>query len=267
MSAYGSFDAEEEKRRLRLQSEVMEPLCERALDRMGSLEGKAALDVACGAMGVLPALARRVGARGRVVGTDVNDAMLDRARELVTERGLRQVEIVKDDAYASALPARSFDLVHARFLLAPIGRDAAFAEQAERLAKPDGWILLEEPVSSVSQVFGADPEPHARLLGMIKRAYDRHMGGFDAGARLWGLAKERRWRDVHVDAQVVAMPAGHPYMPVLVMMARALRSALLRDTSEAELDAAVRDASALYARPDVCVVSFMLVQVWGKPPA
>jgi len=76
MSAYGQHDPDVEKRRLRLQAEVLEPLSERVLDRLGSLEGARILDVACGAMGLLRALSRRVGAAGRVVGTDVNDAMV-----------------------------------------------------------------------------------------------------------------------------------------------------------------------------------------------
>src|SRR5262245_41790937 len=135
MSAYAQYDADAERRRLRLQSEVLEPLSDRALARLGSLDGAHALDVACGAMGLLPALSRRVGPRGRVVGTDVNEAMIGEARALVAERKLENVEIMRDDAFASALPAHSFDLVHARFVLAPLGRDAELAAQAERLAK------------------------------------------------------------------------------------------------------------------------------------
>jgi ubiquinone/menaquinone biosynthesis C-methylase UbiE len=148
---------------------VLEPLSDRALKHLGPLDGARALDVACGAMGLLPALSKRVGPRGRFVGADINEAMLAEARAIVGERALENVEIVRDDAFASALPARSFDLVHARFVLAPLGRDEELAAQLERLTRPDGWILLEEPDGLTTCRFWPDDLAHARLLGMLAR--------------------------------------------------------------------------------------------------
>ncbi len=263
MSAYLGYDVGEEKRRLRLQAEVLEPLSDRALDQLGSLEDKRVLDVACGAMGILRTLSRRTGPSGSVVGTDVNDAMLGHARDFCEEARLGNVSIVKDDAYASALPPASFDLVHARFVVAPLGRDDALMTELERVLKPGGWILLEEPAGSSWQVWPGGAE-HAALVEVIARAYDRHMGGFDAGKRLLPLARARGWLDVGLDAQVLAMPPGHPYLRAPLMMAKALRAVLLRDTAEADLDALVAAAEAAYARPETHGVTFALVQVWGR---
>jgi SAM-dependent methyltransferase len=267
MSAYAHYDADAERRRLRLQSEALEPLSERALARLGPLEGARALDVACGAMGLLPALSRWVGPRGRVVGADINEAMIAEARALISERAIENVEIVRDDLFASALPARSFDVVHSRFVLAPLGRDAEVAAQLERLAKPEGWILLEEPDGLTTLRVWPDNAAHARLLGMLTRAFERHMGGADAGTRLAGLAQARGWRDVHFDAHVLGLPPGHPYLACPAMMATALRAALLKDTNETELDEAIRDVQAACARPETYGVTFTLMQVWGRPPA
>lgn len=266
MSAYASFDPNLERRRLRLQAEILEPLSERALSQLGDLRGKRTVDVACGAMGLLGALARRVGPEGEVVGTDVSDVMLDHARAWCAEQRLANVRLAKDDAYASALPPASFDVVHARFLLAPVGRDDELLPQLERIARPDGFLLLEEPLCASWRAF-PDGGAHDTLVTMITRAYDRHMGGFDAGARLFGHVLRRGWRDVGYDAQVLAMPPGHPLLRLPVMMATALRSVVLRDTPEAELDAAVAAAEEVYARPTTHGTSFLLVQVWGRPPA
>ena len=265
MSAYASFDPGEEQRRLRVQSEVLEPLSDRALAQLGDLRGARALDVACGAMGLLGALSRRVGPAGAVVGTDINGAMLEQARAYVAEAQFGNVTVAKDDAYASALPAASFDVVHARFLLAPVGRDEQLLPQLERLARPGGWVVLEEPVGGSWRV-GPQGEAHDALVALIVRAFERHMGGFHAGARLFDHARSRGWRDVGYDAQVLAMPPGHRLLRLPVMMATSLRPVILRDTAEPELDARIAAAEELYARPSTHGTSFTLVQVWGRPP-
>jgi SAM-dependent methyltransferase len=264
VTAYSTHDASAERRRLRLQSEVLEEVSDRALARLGSLEGAHAIDVACGAMGMLRALSRRVGAGGGVVGADVSEAMLEHAREFAAESGLANVSVVKDDLFASSLEPRSFDVVHARFVLAPLGRDAEVAAACERLARPDGWIVLEEP-DSASWTVIPKSAAHEELVAVVRRAYDRHMGGFDAGRRLLQLARARGWRDVGFDAHVVALPPGHPYLHVAAMMATSLRAAILRDTSEADLDRCVRDAEAAYAADGAHGVTFTLMQVWGRP--
>src|SRR5579859_5893632 len=184
MSAYSQYDPRAEKARLRLQSEVLEAISDRAIARLEPLEGARVLDVACGAMGLLRALARRVGSRGQVVGTDVNEVMVAHARELCAEAELANVEVVQDDLFASELPACSFDVVHARFVLAPLGRDAEVAAQLERLVKPGGWIVLEEPDGFDSWRIWPDDGAHRELFSTIARAYDRHMGGAHAGSRL-----------------------------------------------------------------------------------
>jgi SAM-dependent methyltransferase len=267
VSTYAQYDADAERQRLRLQAEVLEPLSDRALERLGSLDGARALDIACGAMGLLPALSRRVGPRGRVVGADINETMIAEAQALVAERALANVEIVRDDAFASALPNHSFDLVHARFVLAPLGRDAELAAQVERLAKPGGSILLEEPDGLTTCRVWPDNSAHARLLGMLSSAFERHLGGPDAGTRLLPLARARGWTDIGFDAHVLALPPGHPYLAFPAAMATALRPVLLKDTTEGELDDAIRDVRAACARPETYGVTFTLMQVWARTPS
>jgi hypothetical protein len=261
VSGYASHDPDEERRRLRLQSTVFEPLGDRLLERF-PLTGKRVLEVACGAMGLLRPLSQRAGS---VIGTDVSDVMLEEARRFCREHALDNVTLVKDDAYQSALEP-PFDLVHARFVLAPLGRDEVLCSELERLAGDDGWILLEEPSRASWRVF-PDGGAHDALTAVIRRAYDRHMGGFDAGERLLMLARRRGWRDIGVDAQLVALPPGHPYLECSLMMASSLRKIMLRDTPEAELDALIAAARELYARPETHGLTFTLMQLWARAPS
>ena len=244
---------------------MLEPLSDRALAKMEPLAGARALDVACGAGGLLRAISKRVGDRGEVIGSDLNETMIAEARAIAAEEGLGNVRVVKDDLFASELAPASFDLVHARFVRAPLGRDDAVMDALLRLAKPGGRLLLEEPIGA-SWCVVPDDGAHAALVALVARAYDRHLGGFDAGKRLFALAQQRGLRDVVLDAQTLALPPGHPYLECAVMMATALRAVLLRDTSAEELDAAIAAARALYARPETHGFTFTLVQLAARAP-
>ena len=129
-----------ELQRLRLQSEVWEPAGRQLLSKLGSGSGKRALDVGCGAMGWLRILGEWVGPSGEVVGTDVDASLLDAARSL----GISNARLVVDDLFDSKLEPRSFDLVHGRFLIAPLGRGAEQMAAHARLVKPGGVVALEE---------------------------------------------------------------------------------------------------------------------------
>src|SRR3954447_6825834 len=111
-----------ELERLQLQSKVWEPAGGRLLADLGDGDGKRALDVGCGSMGWLRLLSRWVGPTGSCVGTDTDERMLTAARAFVAGERLTAVELLQDDLFDSKLPEASFDLVHARFQLGPLGR-------------------------------------------------------------------------------------------------------------------------------------------------
>jgi ubiquinone/menaquinone biosynthesis C-methylase UbiE len=74
-------------------------------------EGEHVLDVACGTGLVAFQAAERVGPGGRVVGTDISEAMVDRIRAAARERGLSQVTAERCDAEELGLGAATFDVV------------------------------------------------------------------------------------------------------------------------------------------------------------
>ena len=138
-------DSAAELERLRLQAQVWEPETERWLDSLRVQLGWQCADLGCGAMGIIGPLARRVGPTGRVIGLDRDPLQLAGARDYVARHSLANAEIIEGDAFGSALPAASFDLVHARFLLAPVGRDDELLREMIRLVKPGGIVSLQEP--------------------------------------------------------------------------------------------------------------------------
>lgn len=125
-----------ELERLRLQSRVWEPSGRRLLDEIGNGHSVRAVDIGCGVMGWLRLLSEWVGPDGEVVGTDIDDAMLAAATQFVAEEGLENVTLLNDDLFATKLEPSSFDLVHARAMLTPLGRGHEQMETYVRLLRP-----------------------------------------------------------------------------------------------------------------------------------
>src|SRR3954464_12878160 len=119
---YVLADQPSELERLQLQSRVWEPSGRQLLTKLGDGSGLRALDVGCGALGWLRILSEWVGPSGQIVGTDIDERLLNAARSFLEAEGISNVELIVDDLFESKLEPQSFDLVHARFVIAPLGR-------------------------------------------------------------------------------------------------------------------------------------------------
>lgn len=114
------------------------------LSRLASGTGARVVDVGCGALGWLRILSQWVGPSGQVVGTDIDENLLGAARSFLEAEGISNVDLVVDDLFETNLQPRSFDLLHARYLIAPLGRASEQVALHRRLVKPGGWLALEE---------------------------------------------------------------------------------------------------------------------------
>jgi demethylmenaquinone methyltransferase / 2-methoxy-6-polyprenyl-1,4-benzoquinol methylase len=105
--------------------------------------GDQVLDIAGGTGDLALAFAKKVGPTGRVVHTDINEAMLRTGRDRLIDAGLALPTVVCD---AEKLPfeAASFELVSVAFGLRNMTRkDVALAEM-NRVLKPGGKLLVLE---------------------------------------------------------------------------------------------------------------------------
>jgi SAM-dependent methyltransferase len=262
------LDSSTELERLRLQARVWEPEAERWLDQIEIQRGWRCADLGCGAMGILGPLSRRVGPDGAVVGLDRDALQLASARQYISEQGLSNVSIVDDDAFGSALPGASFDFVHARFVLAPVGRDEELLREMLRLAKPGGIIALQEPDAACWDFYPSDPVWQG-LKAAILAAFRRGGGDFDAGRRTFAMLRKLGLEEVRFRAAVVGLGDSHPYMRVPIQLATSLRPRLLGDglIDAATLDAAVATCERIAADPERACTSFVVTQVYGRKPA
>lgn len=106
-------------------------------------EGDKVLDIAGGTGDLAKAFAKKVGERGTVVHTDINEAMLRQGRDRLLDKGLALPTSICD---AESLPfaTGSFDLVSVAFGLRNMThKDRALAEMC-RVLRPGGRLLVLE---------------------------------------------------------------------------------------------------------------------------
>jgi ubiquinone/menaquinone biosynthesis C-methylase UbiE len=122
------------------QDVTLAPVGEAALDRAGLQPGESIIDIGCGCGATTVELARRVGQAGRVLGIDVSQPMLARARERTS--GMANVALVEADATTHRFEAGRTDLLFSRlgvmFFADP---PKAFANLRSAL-KPNGRLAF-----------------------------------------------------------------------------------------------------------------------------
>jgi SAM-dependent methyltransferase len=255
-------DQPSELERLQLQSRVWEPSGRELLSKIDRGPGARALDIGCGALGWLRILAEWVGPSGQVVGTDIDESLLDAARSFLEAEAIANVELVVDDLFDSKLEPQSFDLVHARFVIAPLGRGPEQVASYQRLVRPGGSLVLEE-WDLGSWHFNPPAAAAERLIRLLSEIFAA-LGG-EAGRRLPELLREIGIEEPEIHAHVVSLKPGHPYLRLPLQFSVALESRLLEKLSKDELASLRDEAESELADPGRWGTTFTLIQSWGTP--
>lgn len=106
-------------------------------------DGDRVLDIAGGTGDLARAFAKKVGPRGRVVLTDINEAMLTRGRDRLLDEGL-VVPSALCDAEQLPFAAGSFDLVSVAFGLRNMTHKERALAEMNRVLRPGGRLLVLE---------------------------------------------------------------------------------------------------------------------------
>jgi demethylmenaquinone methyltransferase / 2-methoxy-6-polyprenyl-1,4-benzoquinol methylase len=120
--------------------------------------GQQVLDLAGGTGDLVLMIAPRVGPQGRVVLSDINNAMIRTGRARLLDRGIAgNVEYVQADAERLPFPDNSFDCITMAFGLRNVTHKQTALDAMYRVLKPGGRLLILE---------------FSRPAALLKPAYD-----------------------------------------------------------------------------------------------
>jgi SAM-dependent methyltransferase len=246
-----------ERERLASLARLRDPFSIAVFERIGIRDGWRCLEVGGGSGLLSRWLARRVAPSGSVLSTDVD------LRFHVPPEG--NLEVRQHDITRDALPAESFDLVHARAVLQHLaGREEAL-DRMIAATRPGGWIVAEDGDFRAMEEqerppnFAAVSDAMTRMAqGM--RAWDRYFG-----RRLLALFQSRGLAEVEAEGHVWTMrgrtDGAEWYVKAMEYAAPGLVAGGLVSREQAE--AALREARS----PDFAILSPLAVIVRGRKPA
>ncbi|HEX7713577.1 MAG TPA: bifunctional demethylmenaquinone methyltransferase/2-methoxy-6-polyprenyl-1,4-benzoquinol methylase UbiE [Bacillota bacterium] len=114
-----------------------------------------ALDLCCGTGMITADLAKQVGPDGRITGMDLSGEMLAIARRHLQKWGLlHQVQLVQGDAGKLPFRKDSFDCVTIGYGLRNVPDPVKVLQEAFRVLKPDGRIVVLETAKPLNPFFG-----------------------------------------------------------------------------------------------------------------
>lgn len=221
--AGAGFDAEQA--RLASLAAAADPMTIDELAAIGAGPGWDCLEVGAGTGTVARWLAGQVLPGGRVVATDIDTRFLGE----LTGPG---IEVRRQDIVADDLPARSFDLVHARFVLMHLGSAAGQATVAmARALRPGGWLVLEE-TDSLTHALAGDDSEEARFLARTARAHWRLLARAgvrpDIGRELPAMLRAAGLTGISARGVTESGPGGSPVNAMLARTISAFRRSLAR---------------------------------------
>jgi ubiquinone/menaquinone biosynthesis C-methylase UbiE len=115
----------------------------RAVHALGLRAGDTVVDIACGTGLNFPLVEEAIGPGGRIVGVDLTDAMLGRARNRIEANGWNNVSLVQADAAEFGFPAE-VDAILSTYALTQVPEcGQVIAHGAASLSGGGRWVVLD----------------------------------------------------------------------------------------------------------------------------
>ena len=178
------------------------PHGEHAIARLAPAPGERVLDLGCGCGDSSLALARRVAPGGRVLGLDLSEPMLGRARERAAAAGLANLAFRVADVQSASLEAGAFDAAFSRFGVMFFADPVAAFRNVRGALRPGGrlvfacwrpvkenpWVLV--PMAAAAPLLTLPPPPPEGAPGPFAFGDSARVRGILEAAGFEGITSE-----------------------------------------------------------------------------
>lgn len=153
-------------------------------------EGETVLDLGCGAGFDVFLAARKVGKKGKVIGIDMTEAMIEKAKKNAQKNGVDNVEFILGEIEALPLAANSIDVIISNCVinLSP-AKEKVFAE-AKRVLKTGGRL-------AISDILKAEEFPEAIKNNLAN--YSGCVTGSIAKENLLSILKKLEFKNIEIE--------------------------------------------------------------------
>ena len=212
-----------ELERLRMIELVFDPASRRRILATGLQAGWRCLEVGPGAGSIMTWMGEAAGLTGQVLAVDLDPKFLSEAER-------PNVSVMRADIRTAQLPPRSFDVVHARYVLIHLSDyEVALTKMFDSL-KPGGWLVLEEPDFSASRgITGNEQELVSirKVNQAIEQMYATLKMDYALGLKLPALLQQRGLQHLTVENDAPLCAGGSGMATVMKMSAEQLREKYL----------------------------------------
>ena len=143
--------------------------------------GQRILDIAAGAGEPAVSAAERVGPRGYVLATDISEGIVELARQVAHERGLKQIETRAMDGEKLDLPDASFDAVLCRLGLMYMPHPVTALREWRRALRAGGRVAVAVFSTPDRNSWGAMPAAIIRRRAQLPPPVPGQPGPFSLG--------------------------------------------------------------------------------------
>jgi len=250
--------------RMDLLAAVFAPSTHALLDAIGVASGARCVDVGCGGGHVALELGRRVGPAGRVVGIDLDAALLEVARTEAAARGVDNVSF--RIATIEDLGQSGFDLACARMLLMHLRDPTSVAGLMVAAVRSGGVVAVEDLNFSGSFTYPSCPA-YDRRVGWYRETVRRCGGDADIGPCLPAMLSSVGLTDIRVRVvQPAFLDGPHKHLQEISMIKQKAAVVAAGVASAEEYDATHAELAAFTANPATLVAAPRMIQAWGRRP-
>jgi ubiquinone/menaquinone biosynthesis C-methylase UbiE len=237
--------------------------------RVGLAPGMRCLDVRCGAGELTLAMARLAGTGGMVLGIDLDERLLVRAREEAARQGI-EAEFRRGDV-AELEGGAGFDLVYTRFLLSRRPRDEAedALKRMMQVVRPGGTIVVED-FECPPDVNGraVDNPAYTRFLELYHALVDDEESEPPKGQQLPELLEHAGVEVVYCSETPTPVPTGPETRNPAALVLDSIRHAIVaaRLATRTEVDRLASELDRYRSTPQSLFWLPRIVQAWGTAP-